>query len=64
MCKNATGVSGVELENAGASTSGSGSATNSGSAASSTSSGAADNTRVKAGTVVGALAVGIGALIL
>ena len=64
MCKNTTGVGGVELENAGASTSGTGSRTNSGAAASSTASGAADNMRVKAGAVVGALAVGIGALIL
>jgi len=64
VCKNATGVGGVELENAGSSTSGNGTATKSGSAASSTASGAAENTRVKAGVVVGALAVGIGALML
>lgn len=63
-CKNSTGVGGVELENAGASGSSSPSGTKSGSAASATASGAADNMRAKAGAVVGALAVGVGALIL
>jgi len=64
-CKNATGVGGVELENEGSSTSSSSaSGTSSGTAASSTSSGsAADSNRVKAGAVVGAFAVGLGALI-
>lgn len=60
VCKNSTGVGGVALANAGTPTS----ETTTGSAASSTASGAADNTRVKVGAVVGALAVGVGALML
>jgi hypothetical protein len=64
VCKNATGVGGVELENAGASTSGNGTGTGSGTAASATASGEAGGVRVKAGVVVGAFAVGIGALML
>jgi hypothetical protein len=62
VCKNATGVGGVELENAGASTSGNGTGTGSGTAA--TATGEAGSVRVKVGVVVGALAVGISALIL
>lgn len=59
MCKNSTGVGGVALANAGTPTSGNGTA-----ATSSKASGAADNARVNVGVVVGALAVGIGALML
>lgn len=59
-CKNSSGVGGVALANAASVTTGAGS----GAAASQTAKGAADNMRVKGGVVVGALAVGIAALML
>jgi len=63
VCKNATGVGGVELQNAGSSSS-TANGTKTGTAASSTASGAAVNTRAKFGAVVGAFVVGVAALML